>query len=63
MVPFKGSDPLCKVVELSMLCCGKLQTQDLQIFRNFDMSQMNRKEVFHNTVYSVHLPYIAGHSL
>ena len=30
------------------------------------MSQMNSKEVFHNTAYSVQrvqLPYIAGHSL
>ena len=25
------------------------QTQDLQIFKGFDMSQMNPKEVFHNT--------------
>ena len=27
------------------------------------MSQMNPKEVVHNTAYSVQLPYIAGHSL
>ena len=27
------------------------------------MSHMNPKEVCHNTAYSVHLPYIAGHSL
>jgi len=27
------------------------------------MSKMNPKEVFHNTAYSVQLPYIAGHSL
>ncbi len=26
------------------------------------MSQFNPKEVFHNTAYSVQLPYIAGHS-
>ena len=39
------------------------QTQDLQIFKKFNMSQMNPKEVFHNTAYSVQLPYIAGHSL
>jgi len=26
------------------------------------MSQMNPKEVFHNTAYSVQLPYTAGHS-
>ena len=29
----------------------------------FNMSQMIPKEVFHNTAYSVQLPYIAGHSL
>ena len=39
------------------------QTQDLQIFKKFNMSQMNPKEVFHNTTYSIQLPYIAGHSL
>jgi len=39
------------------------QTQDLQIFKKFNMSQMNPKEVFHNTAYSVQLPYRAGHSL
>ena len=39
------------------------QTQDLQIFKKFNMSQMNPKEVFHNTAYSVQLPYIADHSL
>ena len=39
------------------------QTQDLQIFKKFNMSQMIPKEVFHNTAYSVQLPYIAGHSL
>ena len=27
------------------------------------MSQKNPKEGFHNTAYSVQLPYIAGHSL
>jgi len=27
------------------------------------MSQMNPKEAFHKTSYSVQLPYIAGHSL
>ena len=27
------------------------------------MSQLNPKEVFHNTAYSVQLPYIAGHSI
>ena len=39
------------------------QTQDLQIFKKFYMSQMNPKEAFHNTGYSVQLPYIAGLSL
>ena len=39
------------------------QTQDLQIFKKFNMSQMNPKEVFHTTLYSVQLPYIPGHSL
>ena len=38
-------------------------TQDLQIFKKFNMSQMNPNEVLHNTAYSVQLPYIAGHSL
>ena len=35
------------------------QTQDVQIFKKFNMSQMNPKEVFHNTAYSVQLPNIA----
>ena len=39
------------------------QTQDLQIFKKFNMSQINPKEVFHNTAYSVQAPNIAGHSL
>ena len=39
------------------------QTQDLQIFKKFNMSQMNPKEVFRNTAHSVQLPHIAGHSL
>ena len=38
------------------------QTQDLQNFKTFNMSQMIPKEVFNNTAYSVQLPYIAGHS-
>jgi len=38
-------------------------TLDLQIFKKFKMSQMNPKEVFHNTANSVQTPYIAGHSL
>jgi len=32
-------------------------------YKKFNMSQMNPKEVFHNTAYSAQLPYIAGHSL
>ena len=39
------------------------QTQDVQIFKKCYMSQMNSKDVFHNTAYSVQLPFIAGHSL
>ena len=39
------------------------QTQDLQIFKTFNMSQKNPKEAFNNTAYSVQLPYIAGHTL
>ena len=39
------------------------QTQDLQIFKKFNMSQMIPKEVFHKTAYSVQLPYVAGNSL
>ena len=39
------------------------QTQDLQIFKKRNMSQMNPKEVVHNTAYLAQLPYIAGHSL
>ena len=39
------------------------QTQDLHIFKKFNISQMKPKEVSHNTAYSVQLPYIAGHSL
>ena len=33
------------------------QTQDLQSFKKFYMSQMNSKKAFHNTSYSVKLPY------
>ena len=36
------------------------QTQDLQIFVKFYMSQMNIKEFVHNTAYLVQLHYIAG---
>ena len=39
------------------------QAQGLQIFKQFYMSQMNPKATFHNTAYSVQLPYVAGHSL
>ena len=45
----KGSDRLCKVSFERRICA---QTQDLQIFKKFNMSQMNPKEVFHNTAYS-----------
>ena len=45
----KGNDRLCKVSFERRLCA---LTQDLQIFKNFNMSQMNPKEVFHNTAYS-----------
>jgi len=37
------------------------QTQDLQIFKKFYMSQMNPKEL--SNAYSIQLPYIAGLSL
>ena len=33
------------------------QTQDLQIFKKFYISQMNLKEFVHNTQYLVSLPY------
>ena len=33
-------------------------SQDLQIFKKCYMSQMNPKEVFHNTACSVQIPYI-----
>ena len=55
-IKIKESDQLCKVVELSIhpqsrsferrICA---QTQDLQIFKKFYMSEMNPKEAFHNT--------------
>ena len=32
------------------------QTQELQIFKKFYMSQMNPKEFVHNAAYSVQLP-------
>ena len=50
----KGTDRLCKVVELSVV---------ESFFKMFYMSQMNPKEAFRNTESSVHLPYIAGLSL
>ncbi len=34
-----------------MLGYRVVKTQDLQIFKKFNMSQMNPKEVFHNTAY------------
>ena len=48
---------------MSSLFNNLKKTQDLQIFKKWNMSQMNPKEVFDNTAYSVQLPYIAGHSL
>ena len=39
------------------------KNQDLRILKKFNMSQMNPKEVFHNTAYSGQLSYIAGNSL
>ena len=39
------------------------QTEDLQILKKRNMSQMNPEEVFHNTAYSIQLPYRAGHPL
>ena len=48
---------------MSSLINNLKKTQDLQIFKKWNMSQMNPKEVFDNTAYSVQLPYIAGHSL
>ena len=38
--------------------CAQTQV-DLQIFKKFNMSQMNPKEVFHIPAYSVQLLYIA----
>jgi len=32
MEPFKGSDRLCKVVELSMQCCGKLLSDSFETY-------------------------------
>ena len=73
---FKGSDRLCKVVELSMIVqlwktsfrfiLNVEFARKLRIYRSlksFICLKMNPKEVFHNTAYSVQLPYIAGHSL
>ena len=59
--PTLGVDSFPELVFFKLSICA--QTQDLQIFKKFNMSQMNPKEVFHNTTYSVQLPYIAGHSL
>ena len=39
------------------------QTRDLQIFKKYHVPQMNPKEAFHNTAYSVQSPYKAGLSL
>ena len=32
VVSFKGSDRLCKVVELSMQCCGKLLSDSFETY-------------------------------
>ena len=50
-----------KVGVLNIECAFKLRIY--RSLKKFNMSQINPKEVFHNTVYSVQLPYIAGHSL
>ena len=43
---------------------SEFEFNNLQIFKKFNISQMNPKEVFHNNAYSVvQLPYIAGNSL
>ena len=34
-----------------------------ETYKMFYMSQMNPKQIFHNTKFSLQLPYIAGHSL
>ena len=39
------------------------QTQGLQFFKKFYISQMNPKDFFHKTAYSVQLPYKPGLSL
>ena len=54
----KGFISLFKVGVLNVKFALKLR-----ISKKFNMSQMNPKEVFHNTAYSVQLPNIAGHSL
>ena len=62
---FEGRDRLCKIVSHPKV--GVLNVEfalKLRIYSSkFNMSQMNPKEVFHNTTYSVQLAYIAGHSL
>ena len=47
----------------SNLLNNDAQTKDLQIFKQFDMSQMNPNEFVYNTASSVQLPYKAGLSL
>ena len=32
---FKGSDRLCKVVKLSMQCCGKLLSDSFETYKTF----------------------------
>ena len=44
-------------------CAYNTGTRGIPFLTKFNMSQMNPKEVFHNTANSVQLPYTAGHSL
>ena len=41
----------------------RLCAQTPVIFYTIFMSQINPKKFLHNTIFSVQLPYIAGHSL
>ncbi len=35
---FKGSDRLCKLVELSMLCCGQILKDSFKTYKSFPRS-------------------------
>ena len=50
-----SANPTFKILTLGVDTFSEF-TQDLQIFKKFNMSQMNPKKVFHNTAYSVQLP-------